>query len=195
MYKIAIFGKANSGKNTLAKKLLFNLKKEVKGLKAKNMALADPIKEMAETMFPNIDKKFWYGSSQFRNEIIPGHFDTDGNPLTYRKVLIDLGGLGRKYNPTKWIDVFDSRFNENSKKYNFITVSDARMKNEFDYFKQNGFFTIKLIREEIVKLTDRTETEQDGIPLELFDSVINNNKSLNHLNKLIKVNVLPLLKQ
>ena len=111
MYKIAITGQANTGKNTLSRMLVKELRK-TKGnyLGASYLAFADPIKEMVSVMFPQIPKKHLYGSSEFRKEIIKGAIDKDGNPLTIRQLLIDLGTeMGRKYKESIWLDNFDER--------------------------------------------------------------------------------------
>src|SRR5271170_6405611 len=100
MYKIAITGKANTGKNTVGKLLVkglsdqtidyVNLSGPVMGASSKFIAFADPIKKMARLAFPIIPRKWLYGPSKFRSEVIPGAFK-NGVPLTVRQLLIDLG--------------------------------------------------------------------------------------------------------
>src|SRR5208283_2965011 len=115
MYKIAISGKANTGKNTLANLLqdetckrddkVYIAKHGIVGLKnfyAKTMAFADPIKEIVMVMFPNANKECLYGPSKGRAELIPGAFK-NGEPVTYRQALFDIGTeLGRGYNDKIW---------------------------------------------------------------------------------------------
>src|SRR5579871_738234 len=123
MYKIAITGKANSGKNTLGELIVEHLSERVALEKsrldgahlkdlAKYVAFADPLKQMARLAFPNIPRKWLYGSSKFRAEVIPGAFK-DGTPLTVRQLLIDLGNdFGRKYQSDLWIRNIEHRINK-----------------------------------------------------------------------------------
>src|ERR1700690_113782 len=110
--KIAVSGKANSGKNTVGKFLMDGIQSKLGNEFAGGayIAFADPIKEMARIMFPEIPKKFFFGSSKYRSEIIPNAFK-DGKPLTIRQTLIDLGtGIGRGYRSSMWLDVFDHQY-------------------------------------------------------------------------------------
>ena len=66
MIKIAISGKANSGKNTLAKLIKQELKQQSIN-SCKFLAFADPIKKMSLIAFPDIPKKWLYGSSNYRD--------------------------------------------------------------------------------------------------------------------------------
>lgn len=179
-YKIALVGKANSGKNTLANLLGANLSQYYRSI-----AFADPIKEMVLTMFPAADKECLFGPSNLRSNPIPGAFK-DGNPLTYRDCLIDLGELGRKYNPDIWIERLDERL---SKIKNFVgtegvetvVVSDTRRLNEAQFLKMNNFFFIKINRDLSLKLNHTTETDQDGIKDSYFDYILNNNGTMDEL--------------
>ena len=139
MYRIALVGKANSGKYTTSTLILNNLEG------GKTIAFADPIKEIIKIMFPHVKKKHLYGSSKFRNTIIDRAKDKDGNPLTIRQALIEIGtGLGRGMNEKVWLDVFDDRFSKLiNKKTNAVIVSDCRFRNEFDHLRNKGFFIIK----------------------------------------------------
>lgn len=182
MFKIAITGKANSGKDTLSRMLVKETRiVHNRYIYAKYMAFADPLKEMIRIMFPDIPKKNLYGSSKLRNEIIPGAFK-DGNPLTIRQLLIDLGTeVGRKYKESVWLDNFDSRFAEVSPG-NLVIVTDARFRNEFDHLKQLGFVMIKLTRDgNNPAINHISETGQDSIQENEFDFVINNNGTLSDL--------------
>lgn len=195
MFKISISGKANSGKNTTARFLKQEIIERGKSLSLnldpKIMAFADPIKEMARIMFPNLPRKFLYGSSKYRSEIIPGAFK-DGKPLTVRQVLIDIGTkLGRNYNDSIWLNNFDHRLKKIENKP--IILSDLRFRNEFDHLKSKGFFQIRLIRDEELKLDDISETQQDLIKDEEFDFILKNNDGLKELKLKIRdiVNKLP----
>jgi len=191
MYKIAITGKANSGKNTLGQLVVDHLRerlfleKHQKSVhnNAKYIAFADPLKKMAREAFPNIPRKWLYGPSKFRAEVIPGAFK-DSVPLTVRQLLIDLGNdFGRKYQPDLWIRNLEHRVKKLSKsdKTKMIVVTDCRFRNEFDFLKSAGFYQIRLLRDSHTKINDVSETNQDGILDSEFDYVVNNNGTMNDL--------------
>lgn len=183
MYKIAITGKANSGKNTVGKLLVKSLQSEhhVVG-RAHFVAFADPIKEMARIAFPNIPRKWLYGPSKFRAQVIPGAFK-DGVPLTVRQLLIDIGNdFGRKYQANRWLLNFDYTFNRLVKKgAEIVVVTDCRFRNEFDFLKELGFFQIRLLRDSGVKIDDISETSQDSIRNDEYDYILHNNGTLKDL--------------
>lgn len=215
--KVALCGKANSGKNTTAK-LLSNVILEKKephtdyeiarhtNYDVAMFAFADPIKEIVMTMFPWADKECLYGASKLRSNIIPNAFDKEGVPLTYRQALIDLGTQGRQYNPNHWVDLFNYRLkNAPQRIYDcsdmildyidrkLIICTDVRFKNEFVYLKSKDFFIIKIIRNSDVIINHKTETEQDLIDIKDFDFVLDNNGTLDDLNKNVST-VVSLLK-
>lgn len=204
MYRIAITGKANSGKNTVGKLLIKELKAVKKpydggiyydGPNSKSIAFADPIKEMIQIAYPDIPRKWLYGSSKFRTNIIPGAFK-NGVPLTVRQLLIDIGNdFGRAYKSDIWLRNFDSRFQKLVKKnVPIVMVTDCRFRNEFDHLKSLGFFQIRLIRNEHTKIDDISETSQDGIANSEFDAVIENNGTLKELAEKVK-KIIPDLKE
>lgn len=188
MYKIAIMGKANTGKNTLAGLLIDALAKD--SLSYKCIAFADPIKEIVMTMFPRADRNCLYGPSQLRTEIIPGAYK-DGKPLTYRQALIDIGTeVGRKYSDKIWLENFDHRFELLS--HDLVIVTDCRFRNEFDHLKEKGFFQIRLYRNTgAPEIQHISETGQSLIKDEEFDYVLLNNKSLEELEEEVRCQILP----
>jgi hypothetical protein len=177
---VAICGKKNSGKNTLAA----TLQSAMLG-HSHIIALADPIKEIGQKMFPWSKPTGWWGSSEERDDVIPDANDNQDNPLTYRQVLIDIGTQARRYNPLHWVNVFDHTFGLIVRETNGdgCIVSDVRFRNEFDYLHNKGFYLIKLMRNGITSSTDVTETNQDQIKLEDYDKVIHNNGTLNQLKR------------
>lgn len=191
MLKIAILGKANTGKNTTAK-IIKNIyaNKLQKRINTKIIAFADPIKEIILTMFPEANKDCLYGSSKLRSSIIDHKYlDFDLNPLTYRQALIDVGTkLGRTYNSNLWINNFDNRLKTiyYPKKPDLIVVSDTRFENEIDYLKDNDFYIVKLLRNSNVIINHSTETDQDKISLNKINYIIDNNKDFKHLKTQIK---------
>jgi GTPase SAR1 family protein len=196
MYKIAITGKANTGKNTLSRMLIRELRaRNNHYMTAKQLAFADPIKEMVRQMFPKLPKKYLYGSSKFRNEIIPGAFDRNEQPLTIRQLLTDLGTeVGRNYMPSIWLDNFDTRFQQWSY-CKIIVVTDVRFRNEFEHLRRQGFYQVRLYRNTNAPTsTHVSETNQDTISDEEFDYVLHNDFTLKELKHEVVNNIIPRLK-
>lgn len=196
MYRIAITGKANTGKNTVGKLLnkeIYLMDQQVAGkytnkFKPKLLAFADPIKEMIQIAYPEIPRKWLYGSSKFRSEVIPGAFK-NGVPLTVRQLLIDIGNdFGRANKPDIWLRNFDRRLikAQNDPHTTIIIVPDCRFRNEFDHLKTLGFYQIRLLRKDHTKIDDISETNQDGILDSEFDYVIHNNSTLKDLGLEVK---------
>jgi hypothetical protein len=210
MYKIAICGRANTGKNTLSRLLeqeiywLHNAEYHAKygkdmSFSSKSMAFADPIKEIVMTMFPHANKECLYGPSHLRAEAIPGAFKNN-KPLTYRQSLIDIGTeVGRAYNDKVWLENFDHRYEQivlQKNPPNLIVVTDVRFRNEFDHLKQRGFFQIRLYRDTgMAPIEHISETGQSSIKDEEFDYVLFNNKSLDDLKNEVQNNIVPRLKR
>lgn len=187
-YKIAICGQANSGKNTLSKMLVKSIREKTSDpyAVATYMAFADPIKEMAEIMFPNVPSKYFFGSSKYRSEIVPNILK-DNKPVTVRQVLIDIGtNLGRNYNNSLWLNNFDTRYNKSQAYSKIMIVSDLRFINEFAFLKEKNFKIIKLKRPNIDKIDDISETQQESLKDSDFDFIINNDKSLGDLKLAVK---------
>lgn len=180
-YKIAICGKAKSGKNTIAKMIKKELSKH-EPISCDYIAFADPVKSIARTMFPDMPEKYLTGSSEYRNSTIPGAFK-ESIPLTVRQLLIDIGtGLGRSYKADIWLDVFDYNLAKlENKNHNMIILTDCRFINEHNHIKNKGFFNLKIVREQSDNINHISETEQDSIPISDFDYVVYNNGSLNDL--------------
>lgn len=181
MYKIAITGKANSGKNTISKLLMEEIHK-FEFNNSYTLAFADPIKEMIRLAYPDIPRKWLYGPSKFRNEVIPGAFK-NGVPLTIRQCLIDIGNdFGRANKPDIWLFNFDIRFAKiMNRNPGLVIVTDCRFRNEFEHLKNLGFYQIRLLRDSYSKINDVSETNQDGILDNEFDFVINNNGTIKNL--------------
>lgn len=209
MYKIAITGKANTGKNTLANLLSakvldrYSAEYAIKNpgwafaFLPKLMAYADPIKEIVITMFPHANKECLYGPSHLRAEPIPGAFK-NGKPLSYRQALIDIGTeVGRGYNDKIWLENFDARYERLlvKSKPNLVIVTDVRFRNEYEHLKQKGFFQIRLYRETgLPDINHVSETNQNSIKDEEFDYVLYNNKSLDDLKEEVSQKIVPRLK-
>lgn len=197
IYKVALLGQANSGKNTTADLLgrgFFKFYPLIDTTFAV-MAFANPIKEMVMTMYPWADRNALYGASSLRKNIIPNAIDENGNPLTYRQLLIDLGEKGRKGNPNHWIDVYDHRVAQLPEEHKWetrkwkdkaIICSDVRYINECEYLKDKNYFLIKILRDlpsDNQLINHSSEQEQKTIKDEMFDYILDNNGSLNDLKQ------------
>lgn len=193
MYKIAISGKVNSGKSTLSHLLFKNLcdeklcgKKKILQSKIYSFAFADHLKEIILSTFPEAQRKFLYGPSELRQNIIHHKYkDADGNFLTYRKALTDFGQLLRSYNPNFFVDKFYITYNQ-YKETDLFIVSDVRFLNEFIALNNENFYSIRIKRKTNIKINDVSETQQDEISDDKFNIVINNDFSLEVLENTIK---------
>lgn len=199
MIRIAISGKAGSGKDTLGNILwsefaasnnlpitqaristhgYTNIRKKIT---RKNIAFADPIKEMILLMFPQVKREYLFGSSHYRSEPIPSAFK-DGQPLTIRKLLQDLGEGCKQYNPKIWINAFNDTYQQEIKNNTSLVIaSDLRFIDEFSYLKENEFYIIRLLKEEVTHINHVSETQQAEIKDSDFDKVIYNNLTIEDL--------------
>ncbi len=206
MIKIAISGKAKSGKNTLSdliiKSLYKNLPTYYKNKKRiQSCAFADPIKEMGNIIFPGeIHEEHFWGPSENREKNVDFNYTkydykSDDNieyeeDLTYRKVLMDIGSLGRKYDKNIWINLLLRKCQKAElDKYSLFVVNDLRFKNEFNALSDNDFFLIRIKRKDSNKINDISETDQDGISDKEFDYVIDNNST----KKQLKQSIIPMI--
>jgi hypothetical protein len=181
MLKIAISGKARTGKNTVSKILTSYIPGEVA-----TIAFADPIKRMAEEMFPSMPKEFLYGKSEYRSKIIPGAFKNE-QPLSVRDLLIDIGtNLGRSYKEDIWLDAFDYHLKTALNNSKSVIITDVRFRNEFDHLKSLGFYQIRVSRETNLEINHISETNQDSINDNEFDYILNNNRTIESLEKEVK---------
>jgi hypothetical protein len=200
MYRIGIMGKANSGKNTLGRVLTRELRNHIyetenRYMHTKYMAFADPMKEMIGTMYPSLPRKFLYGSSKYRDEIIPESYK-DGKRLTIRQLLIDLGTSGRDYDPDIWIKNLDKRYHHRSVGFaSAVIITDIRFRNEFDYLRKNDFYLIRLYRNSgLPGIQHVSETGQNAVADDEFDCIVHNDKSLKELKLEVSQRIIPKLR-
>jgi len=183
-YRVAISGKANAGKNSVAEMLVNQLK--FTGSHEKICAIADPMKHIVKQMFPEAKDECLFGGSAKRSEVIDEKYkDAEGNQLTYRRALLDLGAFGRSYYGDIWLNLMVQEANR-SKEVNTYIISDVRFCNEFNYLKKAGFIMVRVLRDQSSKIDDVSEKEQDSILDSDFDYVIKNNETLQDLEKNIK---------
>lgn len=183
MIKIAISGKAGTGKSTFTDLLIKKYIEICKNQNYKSVAFADPLKEIAKTMAPDITDNCLYGPSEFRNTIIKSL--SAHKEITVRELLNKIGtDFGRSLNPNIWIDVFNENFLRFQKQYekeqSLLIVSDVRYENEMKYVMDNDFYTIKIERTTNYNINHSSETEQESFTT-YFDRKINNNKNLEYL--------------
>jgi hypothetical protein len=197
MIKIAVSGKAKSGKGLLSKlfKKHFPYRLEKFGPKKLEcggtaiLAFADPIKEIVGIMFPEANYECLYGASELREKIIdPKYKDKNGNVLTHRQALIDIGKLGRSYDKDFWLNKTKNII-ENECLHplhaDLLIINDIRFINEFEALKKDNFYTIRIKRTESAKIDDISETQQEEIPDSAFDCVIENNSSIEALESTV----------
>lgn len=188
MIKIAICGKAKSGKNTLACSIVEQLKLD----NYATIAFADPIKRVIKKMYPSISNEILWGPSEMREQTIP-HASKDNKPLTIRQLLCDLGDFGRQYNENIWIMNFEHEY-LSKPNAQAIICPDVRFRNEFTYLKSQGFFMIRILRADCMNLAHVSEKQQEQIKNNEFDVIVNNNVSLEQLIADINNNIIPKLK-
>lgn len=189
MLKIALSGKAKSGKNTVSDMIIKILKLCPSEFRAD--AFANPIKQMIQEMFPGCNTEGLYGSSELRQNQITSILDiynVNTLPTTYRQASIDIGRLGRSYHPDFW--VWRARMNFDKASANpalkAYIISDQRFPNEREWLKSEGFVLCRVARREAAKIDDISETIQDQQPDELFDFILDNNSTMIDLEKQVK---------
>jgi len=174
--KIAISGKANSGKNTLA--MMLDAAFSQHNRRVEIYAFANRIKEIIQMMIPRGHEQtvheHLYGKSYLRKEKIPGLDD-----ITYRKACLEIGKVGRSFNDNLWINHFLDHFSVYGKDVYIIT--DLRFINEFNKLKSLDFITIRIKRRESIVIDDISDTQQDSIPDSEFNYIIDNDYDLDHL--------------
>ena len=157
--KIAIAGKAGSGKN-----LFFEIaRQEFPNYHFKELKLAEPIYDCMYAVQNQLGKVL----------------QKDG------KLLQILGNHYRENDPDFWIRRF---FRNNATGLNpgNVIVTDVRFPNELKALKLNGYTVVRIYRQDEYRLNnlgnrnskDVSETALDKTPDSTFDYIINNNNSL-----------------
>jgi hypothetical protein len=100
-----------------------------------------------------------------------------------RKLLQDVGGVGREYNKDLWVSHTIDRIIPSNKHYplDFVFVDDWRFPNEWEYIKKNGLYSVYAIRlhapNREMLLGKPTYNDVSEVSLDSFDkfnSVIDN---------------------
>ena len=149
-------GKARSGKGTAAEVML----REYTGIP---FAFADDIKTIAYEYFG------WHGEK-----------DELG-----RKLLQDIGTIGRNYNRDLWANKTVDRIQEWSRDNQLAVVTDTRYPNEIQRVKRefSDVVTIRITRDSVEKLKHPSETALDQWTD--WDYLVENNGSLEEFQKKI----------
>lgn len=182
MKKIAIIGKARSGKNTFANLLQMEFKKKYVDSNIYQLAFANSIKRIFSSYFPEADNNYLFGPSELRSNIIDSKYVNDnGIPISYRDGIIAIGEMGRSLNANFWINKLNEEFNHISFQSlnNLVLITDVRRQNEFDYCKSNGYYIVNILRETQTS-NHSTETDQETFR-QLSDLVIDNTLPLSNL--------------
>ena len=200
--KLAIHGKAKTGKNTVAK-----LIHEICNYDVYETAFALPVKNELINLF-GIDREYLFGPSQKRQEL----YDPI-EEVTYRDLLIQFGEFCKKYDPNIWIkktetsilkDYFspelkqpeDIVINQNSlylntyfklKEYKLILITDLRFMREYEWLKKEGFKILKLTRSNNdYSNNDLSETELDKMADNFYDYHVFNDGTLDDLSSQVR---------
>ena len=138
-------------------------------------------------MFPKTKRKYLYGSSEYRETVIPGAF-LNGQPLTYRMLLQNLGTeVAQSYKKDIWLDVLDTKLKKAEKQnVSLFIITDLRFLHEYNYLRKNNFTIIRVLRKNINTMTHISETEQDILNNDDFDYIVDNNFSINILKDKIE---------
>lgn len=157
MIKIAVSGKLGSGKDLF----LENARKLYPELDFHNEKFASPIYNIVN----DIQEKL----------CIPRVKDG--------KVLQFIGLHYREIYPDIWVNAFFNNVHSSNRN---VIITDVRFENELEECKSRGFFTIRILRQEELRLNNlgnrdlnhESEIALDEVPLSEYDYVINNNGSL-----------------
>lgn len=185
---IGILGKAGSGKNT-ASKVLANLNYDHWAF-CKETAFADPIKDLCSKLFGFTYQQLW-GPSQNRNQ--PSPLYKDKPELTARIALQRIGDIGRELCPSVWIDkVFENIKDLKGRGYQRFVITDVRMPDEVEAISKHNGLLLKLVRsyakpEEKSEWTNHpTETNQDTIPDDAFNKIIDVPEGTEEFRKIVE---------
>jgi len=183
---IAISGKLRHGKNTLADDVNKLIREHE--LDYYRLAFADPVKEIATIMFPQIPTLWLYGSSEFRDNVVEGTVNQKtGRAFTVRDILLKIGAMGRECNKDVWIMATADKIEKTINSYcDGVIITDCRYRNEMAYLKKEQIPIIRVIREGLdITSDDPSEIDLDGVDLKEFDMVIVN-KELDDLKNAAK---------
>jgi hypothetical protein len=189
MLKIAVSGKAGSGKNTVASVIVKDILKLAPD-EYRIAAFADKIKELTTSFFPGCDQEALYGASELRQKQI----ESDINEIidtvaTYRKVTLDIGKLGRTYSPSFWVGHAALKYLSAPPTLRAYMIADLRFIEEYKWLRAAGFNLIRVKRNNLIKIDDISETEQDKLSDDMFDLIVENNGTIEDLRNTLKTDL------
>ncbi len=173
MIFIGLGYKKGSGKNTFAKFLTTFLRCERPGLKIKEIAFADKLKDICYQLYAwgGLQPGAYYEVNRDKKEVIL--------PLigkSPRDVWIEVGNKMREVDPDVWINFAVKGHNAD-----IIIDTDVRFKNEAKKIRENSGILVNIIRPGLEQGTDLAEIDLDT--WHDWDHVIDNSGSLRDLNK------------
>lgn len=200
--KIALCGRKNSGKDTVAKFLNFYLNGglgitedisteilykilridfQENRLRYLNIAFADKLKDIVSVIYP-INKAYLYKCEKntlfydFSTHSIKTL--TSATSVSLRKLLQDTADKIKKSFGENY---FVENILHDIKNVENVIVTDCRYINEYETLKKEGFYFVKVDRDTEEIDPHSSENSIINLPNDSFDFIINNNSDLNTL--------------
>lgn len=152
---IALIGKARSGKDTVARRLM-------QRHAYTRVAFADPLKGMALNIDPNISTASQPVRLSTLVEATGWELAKDFYPET-RRFLQNLGESVRAFDPNFWVNVAMDKIDVADTWNLPVVVTDVRYINEALALRNRGFTMVRVVRPEIESTdTHASETELDN---------------------------------
>lgn len=200
--KIALCGRKNSGKDTVAKFLNFYLNGglgitedisteilykilridfQENRLRYLNIAFADKLKEIVSVIYP-INKAYLY---KYEKNTLFYDFSAhsiktlaSATSVSLRKLLQDTADKIKKSFGENY---FVENLLHDIKNVENVIVTDCRYINEYETLKKEGFYFVKVDRDTEEIDPHSSENSVINLPNDSFDFIINNNSDLNTL--------------
>ncbi|WP_406138823.1 hypothetical protein OH828_14480 [Streptomyces anulatus] len=180
---IALVGKARSGKDTVAKRL-------IQRFAYTRVAFADPLRMMALDVDPIV-----CAQSHYRLKAIVEDIGWDRAKEDYpeiRRILQNIGQTVRDLDPKFWLRQGLDKI-EVADRWNLpVVVTDVRYRNEVRALVNRDFLTVRILRDGAGLSGDSgkhdSETELDGFEC---DRVISNDGTVAELNTIVDTLVMP----
>lgn len=168
--RIGITGKARSGKDTVAKRLV-----EHHGF-IRN-AFADPLKRAGQQMFMLTEEQTW--SDEFKEKVI------EYWGLSPRQMFQKIGTEGGRqvFGDDLWLRRLDIHFKAYSPVSNYV-VSDVRFENEAEFLRERGFTILHIASDRGTVLEGSTQrhASEMGISFDpAYDVSLDNSGSFSDL--------------
>lgn len=155
MHHIALIGKARSGKDTVARRL-------IQRHAYTRVAFADPLKGMALRIDPNISTASQPVRLSTLIEATGWELAKDFYPET-RRFLQRLGASIRDVDPDFWVNIAMNKVDVADTWNLPVVITDVRYENEAVTLRDRGFTLVRVVRPEIESTdTHASETELDS---------------------------------